>query len=411
MSESSIPPPTRLFAALRFPNFRLLWVGTLISHSGDWLDQIALSWLVMEQTGSVFYLGMVNLCRGVPIMICTLIGGAMADRMERRRLMLITQSLAMLLASTLAVLVLTGNAPLLAIMAIATCRGIVVAFNLPARQSLISDLVPLDTLSNALALNSMTLNVTKIIGPAFAGFIIAWFGTGICFAINAFSFIAVLGTLLAMKFPDQPVRLSQAETLLSSIGSGLKFVRSDQVVLLLVMIAIVPTFFGQPYIHLLSVFAYQVFETGPEGLGLLSATAAMGSTIGALAMVNFGDAARKGGVMLTLLTIFGIALAAFASNPIAWLAPPILFFAGACHMAHNVAHNSLLQMAVPNSFRGRVLSVLFLNRGLVSLGTATWATVAAIASPQIAFLLMAAGLTIFAVSLLAFAPRLRELKL
>lgn len=408
----SIPKPRRqrFFAALRYPNYRLLWTGTLISHSGDWLDQVALNWLVMEQTGSVFYLGLVNLARGVPITICTLLGGAVADRMERRRLMVFTQGTAMVLATILAVLVFMDRAPLWAILLIATGRGLVVAFNLPARQSLISDLVPRSALPNALALNSMTMNLTKVIGPVLAGFTIAMFGTGVCFALNAVSFIAVLGTLLAMRFPDAPLRTAPTETVLQSIVSGLRFVRSDEVILLLVLVAIVPVFFGQPYIQLMAVFAYQVFETGPEGLGLLTGAAALGSTLGALAMAGSGKAVRRGSIMLLLLIAFGVMLAVFAVNPIKWVAPLILVAAGAAHMAHSVSHNALLQMSVPDSLRGRVLSVLFLNRGLVSLGTAAWATVAALATPSLAFLLMAIGLVFFAVALLIFSPRLRALR-
>lgn len=403
-------PSPRLFSALRFRNFRLLWTGTLISHSGDWLDQIALSWLVLEQTGSIFYLGMVNLCRGLPITICTLFGGAVADRMERRRLMLITQGSAMVLAAILALMVFTDNSPLWVIFLLATARGVVVAFNLPARQALISELVPKKHLPNALALNAMTMNLTKVIGPMLAGFTIALFGTAMCFALNAVSFLAVLGTLLAMRFPSKPPPLVSGETLLASIGSGFRFVRADQVILLLVLVAVVPTFFGQPYIHLLAVFAAQVFETGPEGLGMLTAAAALGSSLGALFMANAPMAARRGDIMLLLLVGFGVTLALFATIPIAWLAPIILIGAGACHIAHNVAHNAILQMSLPDGFRGRVLSILFLNRGLVSMGTAAWATLAAIASPQAAFLVMASGLCVFAGGLFIFAPRIRTLR-
>lgn len=403
-------PRQSIFAALRYRNYRLLWVGTFISHSGDWLDQIALNWLVLEQTGSVFYLGVVNLCRGLPIMICTLLGGAIADRMERRKLMLITQGSAMVLATVLAVLVLSGNAPIWAIFLIATGRGVVVAFNLPARQSIISDLVPRSELPNALALNAMTMNLTKVVGPVLAGFTIALFGTGMCFVLNAVSFIAVLAMLMAMRFPNATPRVTPTESILASIRSGVGFVRSDQVILLLVLVAIVPTFFGQPYIQLLAVFAHQVFQTGPEGLGLLTASAALGASLGALVVARWSTVARRGSVMLGLLAGFGTMLAVFAANPVAWLAPPILVASGACHIAHNVVHNSLLQMVVPDDYRGRVLSVLFLNRGLVSLGTAFAATVAAVTSPQLAFFTMAGGLILFAAALFIFAPKLRSLR-
>lgn len=404
-------PSQSLFTALRHRNFRLLWTGTLVSHSGDWLDQVALSWLVIAQTESAFYLGMVHLCRGLPITLCTLIGGAVADRMERRRLMLITQGSAMLLAAFLAGMVFTNHAPIGAILVLATARGIVVAFNLPARHALISELVPREDLPAALALNSLTMNLTKVVGPMLAGFTIAMFGTGTCFALNAVSFVAVLWTLLAMRFPNRPARLVSQETLVASIGSGFRFVRGDRVIFLLVMVAIVPTFFGQPYIHLLAVFAAQVFKIGPEGLGMLTAAAALGSAIGAFVIANAPSAMRRGDLMLLLLAGFGILLALFAFTPVAWLGALILAGAGACHVAHNVVHNAILQMSSPDGYRGRVLSILFLNRGLVSVGTAVWASVAALASPQASLLVMASGLLAFSACLYLFASEIRWLRI
>lgn len=410
MTEQKPPTWLKAFASLRHRNYRLLWSGTLISHSGDWLDQIALNWLVLELTGSVFYLGLVNLCRGLPILLCTLIGGAVADRMERRRLMFFTQGSAMVLATLLAVMVLTGHAPLWAIMLIATARGIVVAFNLPARQSLISDLVPRGDLPNALALNSMTINLTKIVGPMLAGLIIAAFGTGVCFAINAVSFIAVLGTLLAMRFPGREPRRAPPESFFGSIVSGLRFVAGEQTILLLVLVAIVPMFFGQPFVTLLAIWAYEVFQTGPEGLGVLTASAAGGSVIGGLVMANFGHTLTRGWVMLLLLSSYGAGLAIFALNPSPQVAPLILVAVGASMISYNIAHSSLLQMIVPDAFRGRVLSTLFLNRGLLSMGTATWATIAALGGPRLAFGLMGVSIIVFAVGLVLFAPRLRSLR-
>jgi MFS family permease len=398
-----------MLSSLRHPNYRLLWIGTLISRTGDWLDQVALNWLVLEQTGSVLQLGMVNLFRGLPILICTLIGGAVADRMERRRLMMMTQASSMALATLLAVIVLSGNAPLWAIFAIATARGVVVSFNLPARQSLISDLVPREDLANALVLNNLTMNLTKVLGPMLAGFIIAAFGTGICFVVNAVSFIAVLATLAAMRFPPRQVR-ERTESLAGSILSGLKFVRTNEVILLLVLVAVVPTFFGQPYLQLLAIFAYDVFKTGPAGLGTLTAAAAAGSVIGGVVMAQFSYRQRSGAAMLCMLGGFGVALGAFAANGRVAAAPVFLLFVGGLQMSYSVTHSSLLQLTVPDAYRGRVLSVLFLNRGLVSLGTASSAAAASVVGPRAAYLIMAAVVVTFAAALFIRSPALRRLR-
>lgn len=371
------------FSALSHRNYRLLWGGTLISSSGDWMDQIALNWFVVEMSGSAFELALVNLCRGLPILVFTLIGGAMADRLERRRLMMVTQSSAMLLAFVLAALVLTGTATIASVLMVATARGIVISFNLPARHSLIPELVPATDLANAVALNSLTNNVTKILGPALAGLIIAWLGTGACFLINGLSFLVVLWTLQSMRFPAAE-RKQTASTLSQSIGEGIAFVRNDRTVFLLVLIALVPTFFGQPYLTLLALFAYDVFQIGPEGLGLLTSCAALGSVGGALMLAAMPRRAVSGSAMLIFLIAFGVLLCAFALNPLLALAPVLLLGVGAMQIAYNASNNTILQMRVPNAMRGRVMSVLLLNRGLVQLGAAMSAATAGLIGPQLA---------------------------
>jgi MFS transporter, DHA1 family, staphyloferrin A biosynthesis exporter len=360
------------FSALSHRNYRLMWTGTLVSNTGDWMDQVALNWLVVATTGSPFHLALVNLCRGLPILLFVLIGGAMADRLPRRRLMMLTQSAAMALAVFLAVMVLWGGAPIWAILAVATGRGIFTAFNMPVRHSLISELVPKSDLPNAIALHSMTVNLTKILGPALAGLIIATLGTGVCFALNAASFVVVIGSLHAMRFPTEPIR-APSLPLGKSIAEGMAYVRGERTILMLVLIALVPTFFGQPYLSILTLFAHDVFRIGPEGLGLLTAFAAGGSVAGALMLASLPRVAASGWWMMAFLIGFGAVLVAFAANPFLAVAPVLLLATGAFHIAYNAANNTILQMRVPNEVRGRVISILMLNRGLVQLGTAATA--------------------------------------
>lgn len=396
------------FSALRYRNFRLLWSGTLISHSGDWMDQVALNWLVLQMTDSAFYLGLVNFCRGIPILVFTLLGGVAADRVERRRLMMVTQSSAMVLALALAVLVLTDTATIGLVLLIATGRGIVISFNLPARHSLISELVPRDHLANAVALNSLTLNVTKIVGPALAGLIIAAYGTGACFLFNGLSFLVVLWTLWAMDIPPS-TRSRPGSGIAQSIVEGARFVRDDRAILLLVLIALVPTFFGQPYLHLLALFAHDVFDIGPEGLGLLTSCAASGAVGGALLVASIPARAAKGAAMLSFLLAFGCLLCAFALNPVLWLAPALLFGVGAMHIAYNASNNTILQLRLPDHVRGRVLSILLLNRGLVQLGTAALATLAGLFGPQLAVASSGFAIVCFATAMFALSPAIRRL--
>lgn len=371
----------KAFSALSHRNYRLMWTGTLVSNTGDWMDQVALNWLVVSTTGSAFHLALVNLCRGLPILLFVLVGGAMADRLPRRRLMMLTQSAAMALATFLAVMVIWGGAPIWAILLVATGRGIFTAFNMPVRHSLISELVPKSDLPNAIALHSMTVNLTKIIGPALAGLIIGTLGTGVCFALNAVSFIVVIRSLQAMRFPPDPPR-APSQSLGRSILEGITYVRGERTVLLLVMIALVPTFFGQPYLSILTLFAHDVFRIGPEGLGILMAFAAGGSVLGALVLASFPALAASGWWMTVFLIGFGAVLLAFAASPYLMLAPLLLFAAGAFQIAYNATNNTILQMRVPNDVRGRVISILMLNRGLVQLGTAATAGVAGMIGPR-----------------------------
>ncbi|MCB5204623.1 MFS transporter [Neorhizobium sp. T786] len=371
----------KAFSALSHRNYRLMWTGTLVSNTGDWMDQVALNWLVVSTTGSAFHLALVNLCRGLPILLFVLVGGAMADRLPRRRLMMLTQSAAMALATFLAVMVIWGGAPIWAILLVATGRGIFTAFNMPVRHSLISELVPKSDLPNAIALHSMTVNLTKIIGPALAGLIIGTLGTGVCFALNAVSFIVVIRSLQAMRFPPDPPR-APSQSLGRSILEGITYVRGERTVLLLVMIALVPTFFGQPYLSILTLFAHDVFRIGPEGLGILMAFAAGGSVLGALLLASFPALAASGWWMTVFLIGFGAVLLAFAASPYLMLAPLLLFAAGAFQIAYNATNNTILQMRVPNDVRGRVISILMLNRGLVQLGTAATAGVAGMIGPR-----------------------------
>ncbi|WP_181164711.1 MFS transporter [Amaricoccus solimangrovi] len=382
---------SRTFSALGHRNYRLLWVGTLISNTGDWLDQVALNWLVVSTSGSPFELALVNLCRAVPILAFTLIGGAVADRVERRRMMMVTQSIAMLLAFALAAMVLSGHAPLWAVLVIATGRGIVISFNLPARHSLIAELVPAAVLPNAVALNSLTINVTKIVGPALAGLLIASLGTGICFLVNGLSFLVVIWTLHAMRFEETARRVVSPEPLSRSIAEGLAYTWRDTTMLLLVLVALVPTFFGQPYMTLLAVFAYDVFDIGPEGLGLLSSCAAAGAVGGALLLAAAPRWGASALAMLVFLILFGVFLVGFSLAPALWLALPLLFSVGATHIACSASNNTLLQLRAPDHMRGRILSIMLLNRGLVQLGAATWAGLAGLIGVRQA--MAGAGLT------------------
>lgn len=402
-------PRKTTFSALRHRNYRLFWIGNIISNTGDWLDQVALGWFVISTTGSPIMLGLVNLGRGLPIILFTMIGGVVADKIDRRRMMMVTQTAAMVLAALLAVTVYAGG-HILIIVALATARGIVMSFNLPARHSLIYDLVPREDLPSAIALNSVTANMAKIAGPLASAGIIALFGITACFVVNAATFMAVLAMLFLIDLPRKAVSLAPPESFVRSLTEGVRYLRTEPTMLLLVLVALVPTFFCQPYLHILPLFASDVFAIGPSGLGIMVAVAASGSICGGLLAARLQRDSRRGSTMLMFMGGFALGLVLFAISPSVLLAMPLLFFAGGMHIAYNSSNNTILQLAVDDAYRGRVLSMLFMTRGLVPLGTAAMATLAALTDTRSAMALMASVVVIFAAALWVYAPRLRQMR-
>ena len=249
-----------------------------------------------------------------------------------------------------------------------------------------------------------------MLGPLLAAAILAAFGTAACFLVNAISFTAVLLTLALIDLPPKPVREARRQNFFKSLTGGITYLRHHNMLLLLVLVALVPTFFAQPYVQLLALFAHDVFHVGPTGLGIMISTASFGAICGGLFAAWIQRDARKGSVMLLFMAGFGTFLVAFALAPSFYLALPFLFFAGSMHIAYNSSNNTILQMSVDDEFRGRVLSTLFMTRGLVSLGTAAAATLAAATGSRLAMTVMAGTVVAFAAILWVKAPKLKELR-
>ncbi len=408
-------PPRRLglgmFKSLQSRNYRLLWLGTLISQSGDWMDQTALAWLVLTLTDSPASLGIMQFCRAAPILVFTLIGGALADRFERRRMLFVTQSASMLLAFLLAGLVSFGHIQFWMILVIAALRGISMSFNQPTRQALISELVPPEDLLNAVALNSATMNACRIIGPAIGGVLIWQFGVAEAFYINGFSFLATLIALQTMHIPPREVDLEAARSgLTRSLLDGLAYVRSNPVLLTLVTIALVPMVFGMPYITMLSVYARDVLGMDSRAYGwMLSATGA-GALVGALTVASLENFRYKGRLMLAAMFAFGVMLILFAQSRALLLSLALLLFVGAASTTYMANNNTLLQLHAEPRYRGRVMSTMFLNRGLVPLGTMFAGFGAQVFGAPAMTTFMALVVVVLAVVIAIKVPSVRELE-
>lgn len=357
-----------MFAALRHRNYRLYWIGALVANTGDWMDQVAFGWLMWEMTNSAGYLGLLAFCRGFPIMVFTLFGGALADRFERRRLMQATQSFAMILALLLALLVATGLVQIWQVLAIATLRGVMMSVNLPTRQALLSDIVDREHLSNAIALNSATRNVTRIVGGSLGGLLITLVGTAGVFLLNGLSFIILIVALAMMTIPPL-VHSGPHQNILRAISEGFAYVRSQETLRTLLVLALAPTLFGMPYINLLPIFADNVLGIGHEGYGLLLSCTGVGALTGALTVAALSDYRRRGRLMLFIMIWYGVLLFLFSRSSMPLLSYVLLFGVGAGQTGYLAFNMTLLQTHATDDMRGRVISFYYLNRGLVPLGT------------------------------------------
>jgi MFS family permease len=312
----------------------------------------------------------------------------------------------MLLAFLLGALVTTGLINIWETYLIAALRGAVMSFNLPARQSIISELVPKKDLPNAIALNSATMNLTRVLGPSMGGVLIALFGVDWLFYLNGLSFLAILYTLRLMHME----RVNESRAAASpwqELAEGIRFLRGNKFLRYLVLLAVVPMFFGQPYITMLTVFARDVLVIGPAGLGLLTSTASIGSITGALVIAGWRRTQRVN-FMLGGIMFFGFFLLLFSLSHWVLVSLVFLFLAGAGNTAYNSTNNSLLQMNVPDAYRGRVLSLLFINRGMVPLGTALTGLLAETFGAPFALGSMSAMLIVLAVAATILRPHAAE---
>ena len=397
-----------MFSSLRIRNYRLFWIGTVIGNAGDWMDQIALGWLIWQLTGSGAYLGLYAFCRATPILIFTLVGGALADRIERRRLMQGTQTFAMILALLLAALVLTDVVEVWHVLVIAALRGVFMSLNMPTRQALISDIVGKDQLMNAIALNSATMNLTKILGGSIGGILITLIGVGGVILINGLSFIVLIVALAMMTIPPM-VKPLQRRSIIGSIGDGLSYIRHPKQMRSLIILAMVPMLLGMPYMTLLPVFADSVLDIGNEGYGILVACTGVGAMVGALTIAALSGMRRRGKVMLLVMIGFGVMLLLFSRSSHPFLSFALLLGVGAGQTTFMALNNTLLQTLSSDEMRGRVMSIFFLNRGMLPLGTLFAGFSTEFIGVQSTVSIMAALLVVLGIVMFFRSPEVREI--
>jgi predicted MFS family arabinose efflux permease len=345
----------RVFKAFQYRDFRLMWIGACTSSIGTWMQIVAQGWLIYRLSHSPFLLALDQFLGGIPIFLFSLIGGVVADRAERRKILLVSQYVQMASAAALTVLVATGLIQVWQILFLSLVSGLAQAFGGPAYQALIPTLVDREDMPNAIALNSIQFNMAVTIGPALAGQALAWLGEKWCFGLNALSFLAPIISLLIIS--DRYIPCKTTDSIFSSLKEGIKYVRKQNAMEALTVLAFCMTALSMPMRTYIPVFVKDIFQRGPETYGNLLSLMGVGSIIGSLTVAGLGNIRNKGRVALTMLICLGVAIAGFSFSRSLPLSYVMLLFVGASMMVVFATVTSLVQLITTNEMRGRVMSV------------------------------------------------------
>lgn len=385
-APTSAAPPTpaaaasplrRIAAALTYRDFRILWCGAFTSSIGTWMQKVAQNWLVLTLAGpsSAFYLGLDSFLGEAPILLFTLIGGVIADRRDRRQLLLASQYVQMSAAFILAALVYWDVVRIWHVLTLSVMTGLAQAFGGPAHQSLVPSLVEKEHLPNAIALNSIQFNLARVVGPLLAGTALAAFGMVACFGLNGLSFLAVIAALLALRLQHIPA--PTRTRMQDELASGLAYVRSQPGVVGLIVLAFATTFLGTPVLTFLPLFAQDVFHGDVNQYTYLMAFAGGGAVTGALVVAWLGRFRHMGLTALLVQFAFGTVVVIFSITRVIWLNQLLLFAAGATMVMCYAMLSSLVQLIAPNEMRGRVMSIYMVAfRGGMPLGSLVAGTIA-----------------------------------
>ncbi|MEJ5368206.1 MAG: MFS transporter [Bryobacteraceae bacterium] len=345
----------RIFSAFHYRDFRLMWSGAFVSSIGTWMQKLAQSWLVLQLSGSAFYLGLDNFLGEIPIFLLALFAGVAADRIDRRRLLVASQCVQMTCAFLLAALLASGYARVWHILTLSFIVGTAQAFGAPAYQSLIPSLVPRDHLPNAIAMNSIQFNLARVIGPVIGGLALTHLGAAWCFGLNGLSYMAVIASLLLIQVRFIPA--PSQESVMDSMKKGLVFIRSRPGMLPVILVAFVCTFLGIPILVFLPVFARDVFGGDATTYTVLLSTEAAGAITGALLVAARGKRPHLGRDALIGLILLGLFEALFAFSRDFRLSLVFAFFGGMALIACFAMLSSLVQLIATDEMRGRVMSL------------------------------------------------------
>ena len=381
-------------------NFRLFWTGQTVSLIGTWMQSVGVGWLALELTNSAFMVGVVSAAGSFPVLLLSLYGGVVADRRSKLRIVIVCQALLLVEAAALWWFTWTGLINVGWLLALTTVGGVISAFEIPARQAMIVELVSREDLVDAIALNSGGFNLARIVGPSIAAIILAKYGLAWCFGINALSYFAVLGSLARVKLPAwTPVQhlVSPAEQL----KQGLRYIRSSRAVSGLMGVIAVYSIFGFQYLTMMPVVARDVLHTGASGYGLLLTFVGIGALTGALSLAGLGGRIRRGRLFNATAYAFAGLTILFSLMRTVHIAAFVLLFLGLTMLINGALANGILQSVVPDELRGRVMATyVFVYVGFTPIGSFIAGAMARVVGVQWA--IFTGGVVMLAYSLWAF---------
>src|SRR5438445_2611527 len=398
------------FSSLRHRDFRLLWLGQIVSVTGSQMQLVAINWHIYLLTRSAFALGMVGLFRAGPIIACSLMGGVVADVVDRRRLMMATQSVMLSCSGVLALVTFHGLQHVWPIYLLTAIASAAWAFDTPARQSLMPSLVPAKDFPNAVSLSMLMFQIGMIVGPAGAGFLLGKFGPGVIYAMNAASFVAVIVGLALMRTSGRPSAGESDKTRVSlgALVEGLRFVWRTPIIVQTMTLDFVATFFASAN-QLLPIYAKDILNVGARGYGLLGAAPAAGAIVAGLIMARLGVLKRQGLTVIVSVAFYGAAMIAFGVSRVFWISLLMLAATGAADTVSTILRQTIRQLVTPNKLRGRMTSInMIFFMGGPQLGEVEAGAVAALFGAPISVVTGGVACVLAAVFALIKAKNLRR---
>ena len=398
-----------MFSALRHANFRMYWFGQLSSVMGQNMQYVAQAWLVLDLTGSPLLLGLTGLANAIPSIGFSLLGGTLADRMDRRRLLRITQGAQIILYGVLGTLAVTNLVQVWHVMAFAFLAGLCRAFDQPARQAIVPQVVPPEVRPQALALSNTIWQFSRLVGPALAGALLAFWGTGPTFYVASIGFLVFFLLMFRIRLYEGSGG-SRRSGLGNELVEGLRFIRGNQLVYTLIGLTFFNSVFGMSYSLMLPVIAREVLGVGSIGYGMLQTVGAVGALAGTLGVAYMAETGRRGMQALGGATLFGLLLIAFAYSQWYPVSMGLILLLGIANQLYMTTVYTVLQMHVPDELRGRVMGVYGLTWSMTPFGGTIGGTIAEFAGVQAAVAFGGFMVASMAIAVAVWLPRVRRIQ-